>query len=412
MTKKLFNQIRNEWRSNLWLMAELVLVSVVMWFIVDYLYVQYSIYNQPRGFDANHCYHIVMGTLLPSDADYNPSDTLQVNDVEELMDRLKRRPEIEAVSLSYLSFPYNNSNMWQPVTSGNLKRENVYAKYVTPDFIRVFEIKGVRGESSEQLSKMLTDKVLMISNDLYKDKYRVDMTSLIGRTFVAGGDSTNKSTLVATYKPIRYSDYMETSESYSYITLLSRKDYSIDMELCVRVKEGQDVDFSEKLWKDADKQLRVGNVYISDVESFNDIRKSFQQENTNHLRNYIFGMGFLMLNIFLGLLGTFWFRTQQRRSELALFKALGATKGNVFVRQIVEGLLLLVIATIPAILIDANIAFAGLNQKMDGLTLAPGRFIITVLITWLLIAIMIVLGNWLPAKKAMGIQPARALHEE
>ena len=117
MTKKLFNQIKNEWRSNLWLMAELLLVSVVMWFIVDYLYVQYSIYNQPRGFDTNHCYHIVMGTLLPSDADYNPSDTVQVNDVEELMDRLKRRPDIDAVSLSYVSFPYNTSNMWQPVTS-------------------------------------------------------------------------------------------------------------------------------------------------------------------------------------------------------------------------------------------------------------------------------------------------------
>jgi putative ABC transport system permease protein len=412
MTKKLFNQIKNEWRSNLWLMAELLLVSVVMWFIVDYLYVQYSIYNQPRGFDANHCYHIVMGTLLPSDADYNPSDTVQVNDVEELMDRLKRRPEIEAVSLSYVSFPYNSSNMCQPVTSGNLKRENVFAKNVTPDFFRVFEIKGARGESSEQLSKMLTGKVLMISNDLYKDKYRVDMTSLIGRTFVAGGDSTNKATLIAAYKTIRYSDYMEASQSYSYITLLSRKDYSIDMELCVRVKEGQDVDFSEKLWKDADKQLRVGNVYISDVESFNDIRKIFQQNDTNQTRNYIFGMGFLMLNIFLGLLGTFWFRTQQRRSELALFKALGATKGNVFVRQIMEGLLLLLIATIPAILIDANIAFAGLNQKMDGVTLTTGRFIITVIITWLLIAIMIVFGNWLPAKKAMSIQPARALHEE
>ena len=37
------------------------------------------------------------------------------------------------------------------------------------------------------------------------------------------------------------------------------------------------------------------------------------------------GMGFLLLNIFLGLLGTFWFRTQQRRSEIALHKAHGAT---------------------------------------------------------------------------------------
>ena len=36
MNKKLFTQIKNEWRSNLWLVTELLLVSVVLWYIVDY----------------------------------------------------------------------------------------------------------------------------------------------------------------------------------------------------------------------------------------------------------------------------------------------------------------------------------------------------------------------------------------
>lgn len=56
MNKKLFTQIKNEWRSNLWLVTELLLVSVVLWYIVDYMYVQTSIYNEPRGFDISHCY--------------------------------------------------------------------------------------------------------------------------------------------------------------------------------------------------------------------------------------------------------------------------------------------------------------------------------------------------------------------
>ena len=46
MNKKLFTQIKNEWRSNLWLVTELLLVSVVLWYIVDYMYVQTSIYNE------------------------------------------------------------------------------------------------------------------------------------------------------------------------------------------------------------------------------------------------------------------------------------------------------------------------------------------------------------------------------
>ena len=32
MNKKLFTQIKNEWRSNLWLVTELLLVSVVLWY--------------------------------------------------------------------------------------------------------------------------------------------------------------------------------------------------------------------------------------------------------------------------------------------------------------------------------------------------------------------------------------------
>ena len=44
MTKKLLVQIKNEWRNNLWLALELLVVSVVMWFVVDYLYTRAATY--------------------------------------------------------------------------------------------------------------------------------------------------------------------------------------------------------------------------------------------------------------------------------------------------------------------------------------------------------------------------------
>ena len=44
MNKKLFTQIKNEWRSNLWLVTELLLVSVVLWYIVDLSYEKSVIY--------------------------------------------------------------------------------------------------------------------------------------------------------------------------------------------------------------------------------------------------------------------------------------------------------------------------------------------------------------------------------
>ncbi len=60
MTKKLLTQIKNEWLSNLWLVLELLVVSVVMWYVVDYLYTR-ATYLEPRGFNIEHCYLIELG---------------------------------------------------------------------------------------------------------------------------------------------------------------------------------------------------------------------------------------------------------------------------------------------------------------------------------------------------------------
>ena len=73
-------------------------------------------------------------------------------------------------------------------------------------------------------------------------------------------------------------------------------------------------------------RIRVGNVFICRSAFVDDIRRNYQQSQTNSMRSYILGMVFLLLNIFLGLLGTFWFRTQQRRGEIALMKFFGRNR--------------------------------------------------------------------------------------
>ena len=62
MTKKLLTQIKNEWLSNLWLVLELLVVSVVMWYVVDYLYTRAATYLEPRGFNIALLPYRVGGT--------------------------------------------------------------------------------------------------------------------------------------------------------------------------------------------------------------------------------------------------------------------------------------------------------------------------------------------------------------
>ena len=418
MNKKLFTQIRNEWRSNLWLALELLLVSVVMWYIIDLLYCRMATYLEPRGFDTEHCYLINMGVLTDKSPDYTPySDThKQSDEVRELVERLRRRPEVEVVSLSLSAYPYNGSNGSAEVDYDTLHAPRwTIRRIATPDFVRVFRYQGARGETSEQLAEILERGDFLASGNLYR-KYGVPMTSLVGKKeFYLFGDTTQTYRLGAALQNVRWDDYSQASTSYSMVynmNLLPDDWINADNELCVRVRADRDQNFMENLKADSEKQFRIGNLYISDIKSFKDIRRSFQQGDTSQMRILVVGMGFLLLNIFLGLLGTFWFRTQQRRGEIALHKAMGATDGAVFGRLMSEGIFLLLIVTVPAVIIDIVMAHFELNSWRNGTTLEWSRLAFCVAATFVLIAAMIAIGIGIPARRAMKVQPAEALHDE
>ena len=404
MTKKLLTQIKNEWLSNLWLALELLVVSVVMWYVVDYLYTRAATYLEPRGFNIEHCYLIELGELTPKSPDYTPDKSRDDThaDIAELVERLRRRPEVEAVSLSQNSYPYNGSN-----SSGEVRYDTLQSpgwtirRMVTPDFVRVFRYQGTRGETPEQLAEMLERGEFLASDNLYR-KYDRKLTEFVGKRFQLFGDPTKTYQLGAALQNVRYHDYDQARSSYCF--LAKQSFYYVGLELCVRVREGQDNNFITKLKEDSESQFRIGNLFISEIRSFHDIRRNFQQAWTNDIRNYVMGMGFLLLNIFLGLLGTFWFRTQQRRSEIALHKAHGATDGAIFRRLLSEGLLLLVI--------DWNLAHLELNSWRNGTTLEWDRLLLCAGISFVLMALMIAIGIGIPARKAMKVQPAEALHDE
>ena len=183
------------------------------------------------------------------------------------------------------------------------------------------------------------------------------------------------------------------------------------LQLSLRVRPDADHGFMDALMADADRLYRVGNIYMLDVQPFSQLRYISELENVNEVKTQLCILGFLLLNIFLGVVGTFWFRTQHRRKEVALRMAMGSTRRGIFVRLITEGLLLLTLAAVPAALIALNIGIAELID-VSQLPFDTARFLQALLLSWLLMALMIVVGVWYPARRAMKIQPAEALHDE
>lgn len=413
MFKKLFTQIKNEWRSNLWLALEMLIVSVVLWFVVDYFYVTIYNYNLPRGFDTSNCYRIGVAQLTDKSPEYIPdrSDDEILQDRETLLSRIRMRPEVEFVSVSNNSYPYNGSNSGTSIRYDTIYPRNFAVhRNVTPDFVQVFRYEGARGETPAQLAEMLNRGEVLISDNLFMHD-GVKGVDIVGKGLYLYGDTSRTYRIGASLNEVQYNDYGGWGDDLTLVTSRGALDYG--NEWCVRLKEGYDKDFIENFMEDADKLYRVGNFYITDVKSFDQIRDNYQRSYTNQIRNFCVGMGFLLLNIFLGLLGTFWFRTQQRVSEIAIRMVNGATRRSIFGRLIGEGLLILTVVTVVAIGFDILISYLELNQWLNGNKyLSWGRTSLCVLISYVLMAIMISVGIAFPAYRAMHIQPTEALHDE
>ena len=152
MKRKLLRQICNEWKSNVWLGLELVIVSVVMWYVIDSLWCIYSTNNEPRGFNTDHCYLIEYDQLSDKSPDYRPYGSRQEesDDFLRLFDRLGGRPEVEAVACGMNAYIYNGSNSGTDLNIDTLTSSSagfLLRRVVSPEFPIVFRIEGTRGET-------------------------------------------------------------------------------------------------------------------------------------------------------------------------------------------------------------------------------------------------------------------------
>lgn len=414
----------NEWRTNVWLALEFLVVSVVLWYICDYFYASMRTYFAPLGFEYDHCYELTMYDIPETSPEYRPeyaNDSAQSEAFREILRRLKQMPEIEAAAYSNNARPFNGSNsgftMGYDSVSGNGLR-----RFVTPDFPIIYRYRGVNGESPEELARQLEEGKVLLSDNFFSASSRdprpsVNELKATGKKFqlteyTVDGEHPEAS-VGSAMVPARY-DQFNTWSSFMMMDpcrdgFHSREAIMYHNELTVRVRPEQDHDIAAKLMAAAPDYLHVGNNLLTNVSSLDDIRRNFQRSTTTQLRNYSVGMGFMMINIFLGLLGTFWFRTQQRVNEIAIRRVNGATRSGIFGRLIGEGVLLLALVTPLAVAADCLLTHYDICAYYGAHHSTALRIAVCAGTSFVLMALMVIAGIWFPARRAMRIEPAQAL---
>lgn len=181
----------------------------------------------------------------------------------------------------------------------------------------------------------------------------------------------------------------------------------------IRVKPGADgAAFAVDFRKEMEQQLRVGNIYLKDVFPMSHYRDQFLERWLDQVRLYVAGIAFFLLNVLLGVVGTFWYRTQQRSAEIGLRMAMGATRKGIFWQLVKEGLALLTIAFIPSAAIFANLLYMEVTQSSEIPPDMASRLLFGFVFSYAVMAAMIVVGISFPSYRAMRMHPADALRQE
>ena len=189
--------------------------------------------------------------------------------------------------------------------------------------------------------------------------------------------------------------------------------------ISIRVKPQADKDFINLFREEMREQLEIGQYFLSGITCMSDTRRDYIRWNgfDSNLKSTYAITAFLLINIFLGVVGTFWFRVHQRRSEIGLRMAMGAARNRVRHLFMAESVLLLLLASVVATVISINISLSELLVEL-GLPMARSQsgnlfqYIFNYSFTLLILTLTGILAVWYPAKQASRLQPADALRDE
>lgn len=415
MIKHLLKIIWAERKVNAWIVVELILAFTILWFSVDYLFFMAARSIEPRGFHTDHTYtiHVALkdeGRVAFLSGDSTARRQYQ-QDLQWIFDRIEQHPAIEALAMSTYASPYSESFMSQNYELDTLSVSS-RTKFVTPGFFDVFRIHIAHGRPFTH-EEALLGNVAVVSGDRDNMFNKIPLTNLtelqhnqqqLGITGVA---ARIKRSEFENYGRVVYRPFQPDKHLQPYVNI------------SVRVKPQADKNFIGLFREEMREQLEIGQYFLSGITSMRDTRRDYISWNEfdSNLKSTYAITAFLLVNIFLGVVGTFWFRVHQRRSEIGLRMALGAARNRVKHLFMAESVLLLLLASVVATVISINISLSDLLVEL-GLPMArsqPGdlfQFVFNYSFTLLILALTGMLAVWYPAKQASRLQPADALRDE
>lgn len=420
MIQHLLKWIWTQRRQNAWIAIELFLVFLLVWYCMDYFLTIGYTSSIRSAYDIKNTYQVRLATVPESSPEYIRSDDRPqqaVEDLRSIIGRIRRYAPVESVCLSAASAPYSPNFRNHTIGKDTASVHYCQLLEVEPAYFEVFRIAPLAGGSPSVLKKALTEKNIILSRKakhiLFPDQ------AAKGKTIYFYTDTPEEYQVGEICGALKQNDY--TPEEASFYRLLSPSEIAgmdekqlSQLEISLRIKPGTDEQtFPADFRRDMQEMLKAGNFLFFEIRSYEDLRASLYRANgvTDAARYRLAFISFLVFNVFLGIIGTFWFRNEYRKPEIGLRMAVGSSRRQILRMMIGEGWMLLTLTMLPAAAVCLNLAKAGLldTNLMD---ISFFRVVAGLVATYLFLAFIILLAAWYPALLSSRIAPADTLKNE
>jgi putative ABC transport system permease protein len=394
MIQHLFTLIWNRRRANALLIAEVFLAFVVLFVVGSLLVYNRQNYRTPLGFSYEHVWRV----------DLDPGTQPQAGrlaTVRQVVAQLRAMPGVVAVGRTSSNTPFSGSTNGSPVSTRDEKTivEHTSGHSVEDPLHEVLQLPLVAGRWFDRRDDAAALRPAVISRALAEQIF--PHQSPLGQVVRRVEEDFR---IVGVVEQFRADGDLEEPRP-AFLMRVSPQDTTLNAAstLLLRVRPGAGAELERQM---STAILATAKGWSVGITSLPEQRAAQLKRTLTPLVALGLVCGFLILNVALGLFGVLWQTINQRRAELGVRRALGATAGAISGQIVGEILVLTTFGLLLGLLVAAQFPLLGVFNIKAGVYLtAMGLAAVGLYLLATICALY-------PSQLAARIQPAVALREE
>lgn len=434
MLKLIFKNLWACRRRNIWVVIELILITIVAWVVLDPAIVTGYHLSLDPGYDIDRLVAMDLGEIPKEGRGYDEAAEGKImENVYRILDKVRTDSRVEAATVVPYLHPEGDA-----ITLNSFPIDTVSGNYLDvkffrgTDFFKTYGIKGLDGKPFQE--PPISGSEIIVSRSV---------AAIMHPGINPVGHYLNETTDTASkmWGWNRNKLISGVTDELAYRSVIGRSPivYGYEKEekiqnagqllMVLRLKpEVNPHRFIEEYSPIIASELKAGNVYAHSPQLYTQIRDNMAMDAHN---KYVISLAlavFFFVNLCLGIIGTFYLQTRTRSRDTGIMRSFGATPRKILIEIMSEGWIMTTISWVIGCCIFyvyarknglATPAGAWYSDNDAVLSVIPlwfdsfwTHFFVVSLIIYVILMLTVSIGIYIPARGISKVNPVDALKDE